>query len=510
MDQHGKDALLPQRRAVRPLSVIVVGAGIGGLATALAMRKAGHDVVILERRQAISEVGAGIQLAPNAARVLGRFGVLDEAMRYATVLEGVSLRRWESGEELDLVPMVPDVEARFGAPVAAMHRADMLRVLLDAVVAAGCEVLTGHTVVDIDEQFLPLAAIPVERFPVPDTPGILVHSSDRKQIWMHADLVLAADGVNSLIRRRMALASEAGNISSQHAHQPTTAQLAYRFLLPRELLLSLTAGHDEGGGPSSLVEETLDKNQGIRVMGPGGHVMAYPLRNNTLYNVVLVRETPRDGDANGDDSAIVTTSSTPSWTTSASKEKVLEHYRGWCPLVRKLIESAPRSGILRTPMSDMPPLQTWAMGRVALVGDACHYMFPYVAQGAANAIEDAGVLAMAFTCTDDVELALDIYQMVRKERGERIQNSAKETGRSVHLPDGEEQEKRDEAIRLAGKGLGNNPDQWNDRNFRDFMWGVDAWRRRSTCLYDTNKMISEERGTGTSSGRNLFASGFTA
>jgi salicylate hydroxylase len=103
-------------------------------------------------------------------------------------------------------------------------------------------------------------------------------------------------------------------------------------------------------------------------------------------------------------------------------------------------------------------------------------MFPYVAQGAANALEDAGTLAMAFTCTENVDLALEVYQLVRKARSEKIQSSATETGRSLHLPDGEEQRRRDAAIQDAGRGVGGtkNPDQWNDRDFRDFMWGVDV------------------------------------
>jgi salicylate hydroxylase len=100
-------------------------------------------------------------------------------------------------------------------------------------------------------------------------------------------------------------------------------------------------------------------------------------------------------------------------------------------------------------------------------------MLPYVAQGAANAIEDAGTLAMAFTCTDNIDVALKVYELVRKYRSERIQASATNTGNTLHLPDGEEQRKRDASIRAASRGAGANPDQWNDRECREFMWGVD-------------------------------------
>lgn len=101
-------------------------------------------------------------------------------------------------------------------------------------------------------------------------------------------------------------------------------------------------------------------------------------------------------------------------------------------------------------------------------------MLPYVAQGASNSVEDAGVLAMAFTCTDDIELALELYQSVRKARGERIQASATNTGNTLHLPDGEAQRTRDESIRAASRGMGANPDQWNDKQTREFMWRVDV------------------------------------
>ncbi|KAF2969614.1 hypothetical protein GQX73_g4021 [Xylaria multiplex] len=406
------DSSFSERRAVRPLSVIVIGAGVGGLAIGLCMRKTGHNVLILERRQEITEAGAGIQIAPNASRILRRFGVFDETMKHATVLERNSIRRWKNNEELGSIPLVPDVEEHFGAPLAVIHRADLQRILLDAAMRCGCKILKGHEVVDIDEQFLPK-----------NTP----------------------DGMNSIVRKRIALAS------GHSDHLVPAGESAYRFLLPRSLVK-----HDE------KVMTLLGKNQGMRYMGPEGHIMCYPLRKNTLYNVVLIRETNKEK------------SQKIPWTTYGEKEEILEQYRGWCPVIQALILHAPSSGILETPMNKLPPLPTWVKGQIALAGDACHYMLPYVAQGAANAIEDAGTLAMVFTCTDDIELALEIYQFIRKDRSERIQASATNTGHILHLPDGEEQRMRDNSIQAASRGLGANPDQWSDRACREFMWQVDV------------------------------------
>jgi salicylate hydroxylase len=159
---------------------------------------------------------------------------------------------------------------------------------------------------------------------------------------MSGDLVVAADGMNSPIRKRMASAS--GHVD----RLVPAGHSAYRFLLPKALV-----EHDE------TVMSLLRKNQGMRILGPDGHIMAYPLRQNTLYNVVLVRATAGEKTR------------TTSWTTYGRKEEVIEHHRGWCPVVQALIRHVPGSEILETPMSNMPPLPTWVRGQVVLAGDAC-------------------------------------------------------------------------------------------------------------------------------------------
>ncbi|KAK5629515.1 hypothetical protein RRF57_005230 [Xylaria bambusicola] len=440
MDETYNDSAFSERRALRPYSIIVVGAGIGGLAIGLSMRKTGHDVRILEKRHEITEVGAGIQIPPNASRILRRFGVLDEVMKHATVLERNSLRvrRWKDDEELGSVPLVPDIEDNFGAPLAVIHRADLQRVLLNAAIECGCKILEDHEVVDIDRKFLPVKKL------ITLNRRLLVRSRGAKT-WMSADVILAADGMNSIVRRRMAIAS------GYDDQLMPAGELAYRFLLPREAIK-----HDEAA------MALLSKNHGMRYMGPGGHIMAYPLRNNTLYNVVLIRQ------------AESKQMQKTTWTTRARKEDIMKQYRGWCPIIHTLISHVPSSGALETPMNNMPPLPTWVKGCIALAGDACHYMLPYVAQGAANALEDAGTLAMAFTCTDRIELALDLYQFIRKHRSEWIQASATSNGHILHLPDGEEQRRRDDSIRAAHTGSGTNPDKWNDKKTREFMWHVDV------------------------------------
>ncbi|KAI1267317.1 putative salicylate hydroxylase [Xylariaceae sp. FL1019] len=411
MAVHSNENLFVQRRAVKNLNVIVVGAGIAGLTIGLCMRRTGHNVRILEKRMEITAIGAGIQLAPNANRILRRLGVLDDIMKHATILQHISLRRWKNNEELGRIPLVPRIEEEFGAPMAIIQRPDLHSVLLEAAKSSGR-----------------LAVRHVENLK-----------------WMTGDLIIAADGVNSLIRKQM-LENE-----GLHDELVPTGHIAYRFTLTEEMMKS-----DEN--MMALLRETT----ATRFMGPDGHIMAYPLRDNTQYNVVLLCRATRDGPLK------------TSWTTKGDKAEMVGKYCDWCPIVRALVSYVPDTEVLETTMSDLPPLKTWVNGQVCLAGDSAHYMLPYVAQGAANGIEDAAVLAMAFTCTDDVQQALEVYQLVRKGRSERIKATTEETGNNLHMPDGEAQRRRDELIRSGSRGEGTNPDKWNDRNFNEFMWGVDV------------------------------------
>ncbi|KAI0015041.1 putative salicylate hydroxylase [Xylariomycetidae sp. FL0641] len=447
MDAIEEDRLLSSRVAVKPLNVIVIGAGIGGLAVGLALRKTGHHVQILEKRQVATEVGAGIQLPPNAARILHRLGVLKEVFGYTTFLKRNSLRRYNDDDELGSVPL-GHIEKEFGWPLGVVHRADLHAVLLKAATEAGCEILTGHQVLALDKDFRPQ----------------VTYTHNGKEGMLSGDLVIAADGMNSPARKVVAAA---------HGHEDRltpTGESAYRIMLPKELM-----EHDE------KLMAILNEDMGLRYMGPGGHIMAYPLRKNTLYNVVLIH--PTDPGSSG---------SQTSWLARGRKDALLANHADWSALVRALLAPAPAARVLATALHALAALPAWsAGGAVALLGDACHHMAPFVAQGAANALEDAGVLAAALTRTGDVALALAVYERVRKPRAEKMAASAEQTGRNLHLPDGPEQVRRDEAIRAAAAAARRegdddddddaaaapaNPDHWNDRERTREMWGVDVMR----------------------------------
>lgn len=253
-----------------------------------------------------------------------------------------------------------------------------------------------------------------------------------------------------------------------------TGDAAYRVLIPRSQLV---------GDQRAL--ELLNSNVGMRWMGPGGHIMAYPIRNNEMYNVVLLHPQKKQGrQLNGADDE--------SWTRKGSKKEMLEWYAGWNDTVKSLLSYVPDGDVAEWNLHSHPPLPTWVNGKCVLVGDAAHPMLPYVAQGAAQGIEDAGALACVLSkldSVDQIESALNVFQAVRKERAEKIQSSASATRQVLHLPDGEEQRVRDQRMRGAGKpksngrdsrateaNNGRNPDLWADEQWQQYMWGVDVMR----------------------------------
>lgn len=157
-----------------------------------------------------------------------------------------------------------------------------------------------------------------------------------------------------------------------------------------------------------------------------------------------------------------------SWTTKGDKAEMIDLYKAWCPEVRDLISCVPNGEIMEWTLNTHQPLPTWHENRIVLAGDACHPMLPYVAQGAAQAIEDAGVLTCVLSMIDDsldIGLAFEIYEAVRKDRGEVIQQSAAKTRETLHLPDGPAQVERDESIAGQGKTL----DLWVDHEWQDFV-----------------------------------------
>ena len=370
------------------LRVAVIGGGIGGLSAALHLLKAGLDVHVYEQAARITEIGAGIQISPNASRLLQRLG-LGAAMESAGVRPlVVHQRRWDDGRTLQRATVGREVETTFGAAYYHFHRADLVTLLADAVPAERLHV--GHKLVDFAQKDGRVTA----RF--------------ENGATTEADLLVGADGIHSRVRTLL-FGPEKPRF---------TGCVAWRGLVPAERIKHLDI-------------EIASHNW----MGPDGHVVHYWVAGGRMMNVVCVVE---HGDWTQE-----------SWTDKGDVADVLARYEGWHPTVRGLIGAFPETFIWA--LHDRAELPRWSDGRVTLLGDACHPMLPMMAQGAAQSIEDGAALASLLKATpDDVSGALARYETVRKPRATRLQQASAANRTRFHLHDGEAQRARDEALATSG------------------------------------------------------------
>ena len=368
--------------AKQPLRVAIVGGGIGGLAAALFGLRAGLDVHVYEQARAIGEIGAGIQISPNASRLLHRLG-LAEAMA-ATGVKPLfrHQRRWRDGRTLARGPLGTEAEARFGAPYYNFHRADLIGILARALPPERLHV--GH------------------RFEALSDEGGNVAARFANGARVTCDALIGADGIHSGVRATL-LGPEA----------PTfTGCVAYRGLVPASRVAHL-----------KLPVEALNW------MGPGQHLVHYFVAGQELVNVVCVIEQD--------------TWQSESWTDPGEVADVVAAYAGWHEDALGLIAAMPET--FKWALFDRPPLSRWSVGRVSLLGDSCHAMLPMMAQGAAQSIEDGATLSACLRDVgpDGVAAALARYQDLRLPRASRLQAMSRANKTNFHLPDGPEQQARD-------------------------------------------------------------------
>jgi len=370
------------------LRVAVIGGGIGGLSAALALLQGGCDVHVYEQAPRFGEIGAGLQISPNATRLLYRLGV-KEAMEACGVRPiGVHQRRWDDGRTLQRAPLGAEVDAAFGAPYYHFHRGDLAALLAAALPRERAH--AGHRLIDLDDRHDRIIAR-FENGAVAET-----------------DVLVGADGIHSRVRE-LAFGPERPRF---------TGCVAWRGLVPAERIAQLDI---------EVVSHCW--------MGPGGHCVHYWVSGKRLMNVVCIVE---HGAWKRE-----------SWTDKGSVSDVLARYEGWHPIVRGLIAAFPETFIWA--LHDREPLPRWTEGRIALLGDACHPMLPMMAQGAAQAIEDGAALASVLRAMpDDIPHALARYEAVRKPRATRLQELSAVNRTRYHMPDGPDQQKRDALMAASG------------------------------------------------------------
>ena len=354
-------------------SALIVGAGIGGLTAALALAQRGWQVLILEQAEQLSALGAGIQLGPNAVRLLHGLGLEQTLAERGFAPEAIVARDWRSGRLLTRESLGESARQRWGAPYWQLHRADLQQILRQAVrETPAIELRLGAAVsrIDIDSR--------------------RVHTAEGRDT---AHLIIGADGIHSRVRESL--------FGGQAARY--TGQSAWRLLVPSRRL----------EGPAPPPEAAI-------WMGPGRHLVHYYLRGARLINCV----------------AVVEKSSWPheSWTHPGDYAELTGEFAAAHPALRRLIEAGAEEGrCFQWGLFDRPPLPRWHRGAVALLGDACHPSLPFLAQGAAMAIEDALVLATCLAETPRIESALSHYTARRWQRCTAVQTRSRRNARLFHL-----------------------------------------------------------------------------
>ncbi|KAK7045095.1 FAD/NAD(P)-binding domain-containing protein, partial [Favolaschia claudopus] len=403
---------------------------------ALALARNGFNKIhVYEAASNLGFVGAGIQVAPNLSRQLQRLGVWDHLQEDAVTMHGASVRAGATGEELASVNS-SHVEERYGQPHRWAHRAALANALYEGCRAAS-PAITIHfstAVVGIDFEHPRLR--------------VQERGAEGEDSWVDTDVILGADGIKSVVRKYM-LAKR-----GEDADVKDTGQAAYRIMLTREQL-----AHD----PELLA--MVNSNLTFRWIAPRRHIIAYPISAHKIFNISTAQP-----DTN------FASEPTSSYTTRADKSAMLAVFEDFCPLVQRMLGLVGEGEVCEWKLRVHHPLSTWVDegGRVALLGDACHPSLPHLGQGAAQAIEDAAVLACTLTAIkNDVHAALLVYEHLRKQRAELLVDQAAASGRDLHLTDPEAQAARNEAFRQVKNG-GANPDKWLDRDVQDFVYGFDC------------------------------------
>ncbi|OJD39839.1 fad binding domain protein [Diplodia corticola] len=365
------------------LKILVIGAGIGGLTAAIALRQQGHEVEVLERSHLAREVGAAVHLAPNATAPLNSLGIHPERFG-GTAYGGVAVRNGGAPDDaaaLTVLRVAVDDEAErarsWQAGYWLVHRADLHAALRRR---AGCRV---EGVDCAEAEVLWVAG-----------------GDDDAAATMRADVVVAADGVHSVVREA---------VVGRRVATRSSGKCCYRWLMPYEALVDDEELRMFAEEPGVLTE----------VLGGDRRIVFYPCSGGRLMNFAAFVPVEEVGEMQ------------PGWNQSGNKEKLLESFSGFAPSVRKMLGKAPEGSVAVWGLLDMEVLPTWVNGRVALLGDAAHPFLPYMGQGAAQAIEDAVALATTLpssTAVEDIPRRLQLYEKSRKERADWVQEATRGRG----------------------------------------------------------------------------------
>jgi len=357
------------------MKITIIGAGLGGLTAAVAMLRKGFDVTVLEQASALKEIGAGVQLSANATGVLFKLGMGDALMTLACEPLGKRVRLWNTGQIWPLFDLGAVSRAMYGYPYLTLHRADLHQVLAQAVMALKPDAIKLGVRVTGHEQ---------------EDGRVIIHSESGERYT--SDIAIGADGVHSRTRETM-FGPDAPVYSGI---------MAWRGVVK-----------------TADLPQHMREPYGSNWVGPGAHVIQYPLRGGELFNFVGAVERPAW--------------EAESWSERGTHAECLADFKGWHSDVHTLIGATetPYKWVLKV----RDPMSSWTKGHVTLLGDACHPTLPFLAQGAAMAIEDGYILARALEkYSDDLATAFARYETARMDRTTKVVLGSNANAKRFHNP----------------------------------------------------------------------------
>lgn len=352
--------------------VALIGGGIGGLTAAIALRQRGIEVALYEQASALTEIGAGLQVGPNAVKVYRAIGLEAELRAIAGEPINALTLNWTDSMPLARGKMRGNMATQFGAPYYTVHRGDMLRILAKTV---------PRSIMHLGKRCVGVAN---------SGNGAVARFADGSEI--EADIVVGCDGIRSKVRESLFGA----------AAPRQTGMECWRATVPVEKVTNRLIG----------TGESFSTDDSVNWLGPVGRVVCYPICGGRVFNVFCGHVSGRWAEE--------------SWTVPSSLDEVLDVYRGYHPTLIELFHQADKAAWFKWGVFDRDPLLRWTQGCVTLLGDAAHPMLPTLAQGAAMAVEDAYVLARAIATHDEPGEALRRYEEERRDFTARTQLQARE------------------------------------------------------------------------------------
>ncbi|ESZ94278.1 FAD binding domain protein [Sclerotinia borealis F-4128] len=422
-----------------PLRVLVVGAGLAGLAAALSTKLANpsHEVTILETVSELAEVGAGLQITPNASRLFKIWGIYNDLAAKATFPKTLSVWRYDGTKRLAHSPDFQEkIDERYGAPFWGMHRVDLQRALSAKCDELGVTIRLSSRVqsVDFENTIIILEG------------GKLVEG----------DVILCTDGIYSATRSQFL---------GHSCPASPTGDLAYRIVIDKTTL---------SGPDAEKLTAFIDSHSVNFWAGPNTHVVSYTMRGGDLFNIVL----------------LCPDNLPPGLSRSTGDiEEMKGLFEGWDPILRAFLAQVKEVEVAKWRLKHLETLSRWTSkrGNFWMAGDACHPMLPYLAQGANSSLEDGAVMGFLLgkvgkvngdTGAKEEQLgkAAKMYEGLRKGRGERIARETWGQRESFHLVEGEAQVRRDEILEAGPREGGGFPSRWQDfGGVQGWLYGYDAY-----------------------------------